>query len=138
MSKPILCLDFDGVCHSYTSGWQGARIIPDPPVPGLFGFLAGAVKEFEVHIYSTRSAQEGGIQAMKDWFDLNLQQWRNSEEGVEHPVIELQFPASKPMAKVTIDDRAVTFTGTFPEVEWLKAFQPWTRSAETNRERSIT
>jgi hypothetical protein len=34
MRKPILCLDFDGVLHSYTSGWKGAAVIPDPPVPG--------------------------------------------------------------------------------------------------------
>ena len=31
MPKPILCLDFDGVVHSYTSGWKGADVIPDPP-----------------------------------------------------------------------------------------------------------
>lgn len=31
MGKPILCLDFDGVIHSYASGWKGADVIPDPP-----------------------------------------------------------------------------------------------------------
>lgn len=40
---PILCLDFDGVCHSYTSGWKGAAVIPDPAVPGLVG------RRFEPH-----------------------------------------------------------------------------------------
>ena len=42
MTKPILCLDFDGVIHSYTSGWKGARIILDPPVPGALDFILAA------------------------------------------------------------------------------------------------
>ena len=45
---PILALDFDGVLHSYTSGWQGADVISDPPVPGAIEFLMEAVEHFEV------------------------------------------------------------------------------------------
>ena len=50
--KPILCLDFDGVCHSYISGWQGAGVIPDPPVDGMWEFLETAIGVFEVDIFS--------------------------------------------------------------------------------------
>ena len=32
--KPTIILDFDGVIHSYTSGWQGADVIGDPPWRG--------------------------------------------------------------------------------------------------------
>ena len=42
----ILCLDFDGVIHSFTSGWRGAGIIPDPPVPGALDFIKDATGEF--------------------------------------------------------------------------------------------
>ena len=56
MSKPILCLDFDGVLHSYTSGWRGARI-PDPsknprliPWRPLMVLAAAAVFFLVVHL----------------------------------------------------------------------------------------
>ena len=29
---PTVSFDFDGVIHSYRSGWKGAAVIPDPPV----------------------------------------------------------------------------------------------------------
>lgn len=67
MGKPILCLDFDGVIHSYNSGWKGAAVIPDPPVPGALQFIAEALETFEVHIFSSRSHQWGGRRAMKRW-----------------------------------------------------------------------
>ena len=40
MRKPILCLDFDGVLHTYSSGWKGADVIPDPPTPAVADFTA--------------------------------------------------------------------------------------------------
>jgi len=39
----LVCLDFDGVIHSYTSGWQGIESADDPPVPGAFDFIDTAL-----------------------------------------------------------------------------------------------
>ena len=55
MQKPILCLDFDGVIHSYTSGWQGAGVAADPPVKGTLEYLIEVTKYYRVMIYSSRS-----------------------------------------------------------------------------------
>jgi hypothetical protein len=115
--KPILCLDFDGVVHSYTSGWHGADKIPDKPVPGAFDFIRAALLHFDVAIFSTRSIAPGGIDAMELWFELH---------GADF-VDQLRWPQSKPPAFVTIDDRALTFTGTWPSIDELKAFEPWTK-----------
>ena len=65
--KPILCLDFDGVIHSYKSGWKGETIIYDPPVDGALDFIQAALEHFRVMIYSSRSSSPGGIMAMKTW-----------------------------------------------------------------------
>ena len=67
VDEVILLLDFDGVIHSYKSGWKGPRRIPDPPVEGALEFIVLAVKEFQVMIYSSRSRQFGGKRAMKRW-----------------------------------------------------------------------
>src|SRR5271163_3111820 len=65
--KQILCLDFDGVIHSYTSGWKGADVISDPPVPGAIAFMLSALIYFKVVIFSSRSHQRGGTDAMRRW-----------------------------------------------------------------------
>lgn len=126
MSKPILCLDFDGVCHSYTSGWKGASVIPDPHVPGLFEFLEEACKVFDIQVFSSRSGQLGGKEAMSLWFIKERKRWReNGGQGNE--ILTISFPDEKPPALVTIDDRAVTFTGEWPSVEFLARFKPWNK-----------
>ena len=47
----IVCLDFDGVIHSYSSGWKGPREIPDPPVPGAIRWI----REFVFTLDITRA-----------------------------------------------------------------------------------
>lgn len=112
--KPILCLDFDGVIHSYSSGWKGVGVIPDPPIPGALEFVNSALAHFEVHIYSSRSESQEGRKAMVDWLDKH-----------GFPIHAICFPHHKPAAFVTLDDRALTFTGVFPEVNELLNFKPW-------------
>ena len=115
--RPILCLDFDGVCHSYTSGWKGADVIPDDPVPGVFEFILSASEHFDVAIFSSRSNQAGGIEAMYSWFEKH-------SPGITG---ELDFPTEKPPAFLGIDDRVLTFSGKWPTLEAMKNFQPWNK-----------
>lgn len=126
MHKPILCLDFDGVIHSYTSRWGGADVIPDPPVEGAIGFMLHVLHDFDVVIFSSRSNQPGGLDAMKKWLKEHAgNAWWESPAG---PGIEdVRFVTEKPPAMVTIDDRALTFTGVWPSMEVLKTFKPWNK-----------
>ena len=126
MSKPILCLDFDGVCHSYISGWKGATVIPDEYVPGLFEFLEEAKEYFEIQIFSSRSHQSGGQEAMMDWFMDQRKLWRSRGNGRElvNP-LEIGFAKEKPPALVSLDDRCLLFDGEWPSPVMLRRFEPW-------------
>ena len=125
MRKPILCLDFDGVIHSYSSGWKGADAIPDPPVPGAFEFIVEASRHFDVQVFSSRSHQPGGIEAMREWF----RKWDEMPDAPTTTCASLcvSFPDHKPSAMLSIDDRALTFDGTWPDIATLKEFQPWNK-----------
>lgn len=115
LMKPILVLDFDGVCSSYISGWKGIDILPDPPVISLEAFLRKAIPLFSVNIFSTRSKHIRGRLAMQDWFH------KYYPELVDY----LEFPATLPSAHVIINDRALTFTGQFPDTAILLNFKSW-------------
>jgi len=124
MSKPILCVDFDGVLHSYTSGWQGVGNVNDGPVPGAMVFLADAIEHFDVVIYSSRSKDPRGIGAMEHAICMWL-----ADEGLPTGGIirDITFAHEKPAAFLTIDDRAVCFDGVFPPISQLLEFKPWNK-----------
>ena len=127
-TKPILCLDFDGVIHSYSSGWKGAEIIPDPPVAGAMKFIWDATEHFRVAVFSSRSNQPGGLSAMKAWLYHHFKDyWGTHATQADDKLSDIEWPLEKPAAMVTIDDRALTFDGTWPRIEDLKAFRPWNK-----------
>lgn len=119
-NKPILSLDFDGVLHSYTSRWKGPAIVSDPPTEGAAEALQHYLTHFDVQIFSSRSHQDGGIIAMRDWC---LQHFGDAIAS------ELGFPCYKPPALIGLDDRILTFQGTWPSVATLRAFRPWNKSS---------
>lgn len=117
VSSKTIVVDFDGVLHAYTSGWKGATVIPDPPVAGAIAWLREAVGHFHIAIFSSRSREKGGIEAMREWL---------TNAGLEPALLDkIAFPRAKIPAHVYIDDRGWRFEGTFPTLEALDAFEPW-------------
>ncbi len=119
--KKTVVFDFDGVIHSYTSGWKGTTCIPDPPVPGIEKALKDIHDAgYEVVIVSTRCDSIFGRVAIENWLDLY---------GLS--VFVDRVCKEKPPAIVYIDDRAICFDG-HPEnlLEKIKAFKPWNQREE--------
>ena len=112
LAKTVV-FDFDGVINSYSSGFKGADVIPDPPVPGIKEALAAIRRHYRVVVVSTRCHQTGGIEAIKKWLD-------------QYNIVVDEVAVHKPPAIVYIDDRALTFDG-HPEtlLEKIKTFKPW-------------
>lgn len=115
-----ICVDFDGVLHSYTSGWKGEEVVADPPTPGAMAWLTELQRDedLKVLIYSSRSKAPAGVVAMRGWLREH-----GAPFGLD--VDKLEFPTEKPAAFLTIDDRAICFQGTFPTLGAIHDFKPW-------------
>jgi hypothetical protein len=104
-----VAVDFDGVIHAYSKGWQDGSIY-DEPVPGAFDALRKLMKAYAVFVHTTRDpAQVGrwikrrsGIET--EWFEdtRNLPQFWNHQGS-------LLITGQKLPAVAYIDDRAIRF-----------------------------
>lgn len=117
-----IAVDFDGVIHGYSKGWQDGSIY-DPPVPGVARSLDRIRRAgFKVVIYTTRASnrvidgvcQESQEMEVKDYLE---------KHGIPYDEI---FTGEKPMFFALIDDRAIRFD---PNPPWWKTlfgfFTPW-------------
>ncbi len=118
--KTVIACDFDGVLHSFTSGWKSPCEIPDSPVAGAIHWLSKLIDSahlFKVIIFSGRSLHDGGTDAMKVWL---------LRHGITpRQLSKLEFSIKKPLCNLLIDDRCFCFTGKFPTLNELLAFKPW-------------
>ena len=134
--KPIISVDFDGVLHSYSSGWQGMASIPDRPVPGAMQWLADLYESDRVRvaIFSSRSKTLQGRWAMRSWLrhylivEFGYMAGPRFMDPLYLEILEwVKWPWFKPAALITLDDRAMTFTGVFPSLDQMLAFKPWNK-----------
>ena len=105
--------DFDGVIHSYKSGWKGITEIPDPPVLGMKEAIDKIREKYNVVVVSTRCISPEGTKAIKCWLN-------------KHNIVVDSIAAEKPPAICYIDDRAIRFDGnaaTLPDL--VENFKAW-------------
>ena len=119
-TKKTLALDFDGVIHRYSKGWTTPEDCYDEPTPGFAEWLPQAEEAFDIVIVSSRLASVKGHAAVRQWL---------AKYGWER----LRTSTERPPAFLTIDDRAVMFTGKWEDypMEILLDFKPWTERAIT-------
>jgi hypothetical protein len=112
--KGVIAVDFDGVIHSYVSGWTGPVPV-DPPVLGARDAIATVrALGFEVHVFSCRALTTEGRDGIRGWLAL-------------HDIRVDLITGQKPHAVLYIDDRGARFTGSWEAVLELarNVPRPW-------------
>jgi hypothetical protein len=105
-----IAIDFDGVVHAYSRGWQGGALY-DPPVPGAIEALQRLIKTEPTFIFTARE----DLRAVATWLSdhgvptvvdgvLNQPHFWNGRG-------EVLVTNRKLPARVYVDDRALLFTG---------------------------
>ena len=121
-----IAIDFDGVLHLYSKGWNGWEIY-DPPVPGAKEAMQKLKAQgHTLYIFSTRSNK---IFRKNDPVDHNkaMKTWLE-EHGIPFDKI---WTFGKPMADIFIDDRAIGFRGDWDQtVQEVEGFKVWTQASK--------
>lgn len=134
MRRPICMLDFDNTIYPgrFTAA-DKADLSLHTCGSNFWIWTDDMIAEgFDIHIFSSRSHQPGGIDAMRHWLHHRelIECGEPRDDIPDAPpsrVSRFYFPLVKPPAMISIDDRAITFTGTWPSVASLKAFRPWNK-----------
>jgi hypothetical protein len=99
-----LAIDFDGVIHAYSKGWQDGTIY-DPPLPGALDGLRALMEQDAVFVFTTRDVGQ-----VAEWLINHRFSCRTGYDGTfwnERGV--LLITNRKLAATVYVDDRALRF-----------------------------
>lgn len=126
-----ISIDFDGVIHRYSNGYQDGAIY-DPPIKGAAEFIYDClmVKGWPVFILSTRDTKQ-----IKEWIVNVLFEGKELPFSVEilpsyqkfwNKKKALGITNKKLAAHIYIDDRGFKFEGSFDGlIDQLEGFKTW-------------
>lgn len=97
IKEKTIAVDFDGVIHAYSNGWQTGEIYDEPVVGAMDAMNRLQKKGYKVVIFTARDLEDGKVSA-----------WITRRWNQETPCPEITN--RKPMAIAYIDDRAIRFT----------------------------
>jgi hypothetical protein len=112
MPPKVIAIDFDGVIHSYYSGWQGPLKADDPLVPGIKEVIAELRRDYKVVVMSSRCLHPGGTQTIENYLR-------------KHDIVVDGITGEKIPAMVYVDDRAITFREAKDLLGQIERFKPW-------------
>jgi hypothetical protein len=117
--KKRLLFDFDGVIHSYTSGWQGINVAIDEPVEGIRETLDRLINMgYHIVIYSSRCNDLDGIRCIENYCSY-------------YSIPYHEISNKKGIAYLTIDDRCICFNGKTKElIGQIKNFVVWNKNTK--------
>lgn len=122
--KPTVVFDFDGVIHSYTSGWQGVNVIPDPPINGIANTIADIRRMNEVVVVSIRCVVPKGKQAVEDYLKKHHIEVDAVTAGYYDPV---DYELILPVELRGRTREAIKISAPSDSIEWWRRRQLWTR-----------
>lgn len=124
MAKKTICIDFDGVIHDYSNGFQGEDVFGEA-VHGADAATSILRKNgWCIIIYTTRPVTE----TLKTWLKEHKISFDYINENPDQPK---GSEGCKLIADVYLDDRAVSFRGHW---DWtmneIASFKPWQTDKE--------
>lgn len=119
MEKRTICIDFDGVIHDYSSGWQGEDVFGQMIPNADTGTSVLKQKGWTVIIFTTRKKTD----ELEKWLKEHNITYDYINENPGQP----DGTSGKIMADVYLDDRGICFRGRWDSwlVREILDFEPW-------------
>lgn len=119
MDKKTICIDFDGVIHDYSNGWQGEDVFGQMIPNADTATQVLKKKGWQVIIFTTRKKTK----KLEKWLSEHKIAYDYVNENPNQP----ENSSGKIVADVYLDDRGICFRGRWDE--WLMRdildFESW-------------